>query len=237
MDHRALTQDREVIDEVWDLSDGEIHYLYWFIQGSIMVPDIRWRLRYAWGMCERHAWEALAVETAFRPTFLHGPAVLYQDLMERAQAAFKLVGPRKVLRLARALRPTGPCMMCEMGYGPGQLASASRDLIEEGRSLDHLRAISARTEAHWRRDVCGHCLRDGSTPRCRPHLRQEARHGALLDVARQRALVDDILKRLAIYSRSFVWGFHHTQTDDGRASLISAVGWCSGWRTLFRLLE
>ena len=47
------------------LSDGEIHYLYWFIQGSIMVPNIRRRLRRAWGFCERHAWGYILVEAAF----------------------------------------------------------------------------------------------------------------------------------------------------------------------------
>ena len=41
------------------LSVGEIHYLYWYIQGSIMFPEIRRDLRKAWGFCERHAWGPL----------------------------------------------------------------------------------------------------------------------------------------------------------------------------------
>lgn len=41
------------------LSGGEIHYLWWFIQGSIMNPDTRYKLRDSWGLCERHAWGAI----------------------------------------------------------------------------------------------------------------------------------------------------------------------------------
>jgi hypothetical protein len=52
----------------WPLTDGEIHYLYWFIQGGIMNVDTRWALRRAWGFCARHAWAALAVEMAFART-------------------------------------------------------------------------------------------------------------------------------------------------------------------------
>jgi hypothetical protein len=52
---------------VWPLPDGEIHYLWWFIQGSIMEPEMRGRLRRTWG--------ALAVEAAYRHGYLHGPAV------------------------------------------------------------------------------------------------------------------------------------------------------------------
>jgi len=48
--------------EGWRLSDGEVHYLWWYIQGSIMEPHVRWRLRHAWGMCGRHAWGALLAE-------------------------------------------------------------------------------------------------------------------------------------------------------------------------------
>lgn len=223
------------VDGTWEPSDAEIHFLYWFIQGSIMIPETRWRLRRAWGMCDRHAWGALAVEASYRPSFFHGPAILYGDLLERATAAFALAGPWKGVRLARALRPTAPCMMCEMGYGPGQPAGASRELIEGGRNWNHLRAFAARTEPWWGPTVCGRCLGNGSRPRCRPHLREDARHGAAVDVAWHRASVEDLLRRLRVYGRSFVWGHQHTQTDEGRASLLSAVGWCSGWRT-FRLL-
>lgn len=34
------------------------------------------------------------------------------------------------------------------------------------------------------------------------------------------------------YSQSFVWGYHGTETDEDRAALLSAVGWCRGWQGL-----
>jgi hypothetical protein len=98
-------------------SDGEAHFLWHFMQGSIMVPETRRRLRRAWGMCARHSFGAVAVEAAFRPRFLHGPALLYEDMMERAVTALKeRPGPFQAVRLARRLRAAGPCLMCELGY-------------------------------------------------------------------------------------------------------------------------
>ena len=84
-------------------SEGEVYYLWSFIQGSIMIPETRWQLRRAWGMCERHAFVAVAVECAHRRAFLHGPAILYRDLMERARAAFDVTGPLKGSQIARRL--------------------------------------------------------------------------------------------------------------------------------------
>ncbi len=224
-------------EDAWQPSDGEIHFLYWYMQGSIMVPETRWRLRRAWGMCERHAWGALAVETSYRPTFLHGPAVLYEDIVGRAARTFQGAGPLQALRVARRLRPTGPCMMCEMGYGPGMPAAAAQDIIERGRDFGQLRALAVRTEPHWCWAVCGVCSGDGVAPRCRRHLREAAKGRTLDDLPAQRRLVEAILNDLSIYSKSFVWGNHHLQSDAGRAALISAVGWCSGWRPLMALLE
>ena len=76
----SATIDSPAIGE-FKLSGGEIHYLYWHIQGSIMVPEIRHALRRARGFCERRAWAALHVETAFRSNFMHGPAILYEDIL------------------------------------------------------------------------------------------------------------------------------------------------------------
>lgn len=87
----------------WQLSDGELHYVWWFIQGSIMEADVRWRLRRAWGMCQRHAWGALAAEAAFRDNYFHGPAILYEDILERALRAFELAGPWPAARIGRRL--------------------------------------------------------------------------------------------------------------------------------------
>lgn len=216
----------------WPLSDGEIHYLWWFIQGSIMDPGTRWRLRRAWGLCERHAWGALAAEAAFRPNFLHGPAILYEDLLERALHAFELRGPWQTRRLAWGLRVTGPCLMCEMGLGPASRGTARAEIIERGRDSSAIRAFADRTREHWWKGVCGRCLGGGSAPRCRPHLLEAASRGSVIDLPEQRALVEHTLQRLAFYCRSFVWDHRNTETEEDRAALISAVGWCTGWRGL-----
>jgi hypothetical protein len=50
------------------------------------------------------------------------------------------------------------------------------------------------------------------------------------DLARHRILLKDVLEHLGLYRQSFVWGYHGTETDEDRAALISAVGWCSGWQ-------
>ncbi|OGO42193.1 MAG: hypothetical protein A2Z04_06485 [Chloroflexi bacterium RBG_16_57_9] len=97
-------------------SDGEIHFLWHFIQGSIMIPSTRWSLRRNWGMCDRHSFGFIAVEAAYRRGYLHGQAVLYKDLMERAAAAFKAPAPLQAVNVALKLRETEPCLMCKLGY-------------------------------------------------------------------------------------------------------------------------
>lgn len=215
----------------WQFSDGEIHFLYWFIQGGIMSPETRWRLRRAWGLCERHAWGAIAGEAAFRHCYLHGPAVLYEDLMERARAAFDTRGPWAVHRIARALRDRGPCLMCDCGLERRSRGAARAELIERGRDLREFRAFLTRTEPFWRGAVCGTCVGRSVAGRCRRHFRDDGTRG-LADVQAQRELIDTTLEHLRVYSQSFVWGYHGTESDEDRAALIVAVGWCSGWRGL-----
>ena len=212
------------------LSDGEVHYLWWFIQGSIMEPDIRWRLRRAWGMCGRHAWGALSAEAAFHYGYLHGSAVLYEDLVSRALRAFRLKGAWQAQRLARRLRATVPCLICEMGLSASSRGMARAELIEEGRDTNALRAFAEETRVYWRRTVCGRCADDGGDPRCRPHLLEEASGDSGARLAEHRALVKDIFEHLRVYRQSFVWEYHGTDAVEDRAALISAVGWCSGWR-------
>lgn len=48
----------------FELSPGEIHFLWWFIQGNIMNPSPQVRLRKNWGVCERRAWGWMAVNAA-----------------------------------------------------------------------------------------------------------------------------------------------------------------------------
>lgn len=220
------------------LSDGEIHFLWSFMDGSIMNPDTRWRLRHAWGMCPRHSAGWLSMEATFRAGYLIGPAVLYEDLMERATEAFKLRGPGKRVRLAHRLRERGPCLMCELGYGPRSTTLGAHPwVLTRAREGERLRRFVRDHEPWWRPAVCGRCAGDGAAARCRAHLRDDLLGDAEVDLPAQRALVDAIFERVARFSRSFRWELRGTDTAEDRAALISAVGWCGGWQPWLWLAE
>ncbi len=224
------------IAEPLELSPGEIHFLWWFIQGSIMNPDTRARMRKAWGFCERHAWGWMAVEAAFRSAYMHGPAVLYEDLMERAVMFFEVSGPMQHSRVRRSLRENGPCLMCEEGYGPDSKGIVKPALVTQGRDLRELRSMAQRTLPYWRKDVCGQCDGSGSSVRCRKHFLQEAHLGYASEVDSHKEFVTHIFGHLVKYARSYRWEFRGTRTEEDAASLISAVGWCSGWKLLLSIV-
>jgi len=202
-----------------------------------MVPHTRYRLRKAWGFCERHAWGAVLVEASFRHGYMHGPAILYEDLLEPAVRAVNFWGPLKSWRLLKSLRNKGPCMMCEMNLGPEKRGAATADLVERGRGPGELQAFAQSTEPYWRKAVCGRCLGNGSWPRCRRHLMEDASKGAIGSLLPHQDLLNYIFQQITLYSRSFRWEFRGTETEEGKAALISAVGWCSGWRPFLSILE
>lgn len=212
------------------LTDGEMHYVWWFIQGSIMEPDVRWRLRRGWGLCGRHAWGTIAAEAAFRHCYFHGPAILYQDLMERARRGLQPSGLGAFGRIARRLRPAGPCLMCEINLTTASAGAMRAEVIEQGRSPAMIREFAGLTRAYWEPTVCGICVGDDATARCRAHLVKAIHDRESVDWVTQRALVADILDRLEVYARSFSWEARNTDSARDRAALLSAVGWCSGWR-------
>ena len=223
--------------DVWPLSEGEIHYLWGFIQGSIMESDIRQRLRRAWGFCARHAWGALAVEAAFRHDYLHGPAVLYEDLIQRACRGFARVASGSSRRLARALRASARCSMCEDGYERQTRGAARDELIDQGRDAGPFLAFVSATRPYWRPIVCGRCLGTGSAVRCRTHLVEELSGDREVAGPVHRELVEYLHHHLIAYTRSFRWECRDTETDEDRAALVSAVGWCSGWTAWLPLLR
>jgi len=217
------------------LSDGEIHYLYWFIQGSIMVPDIRQRLRRAWGFCERHAWGYILVEAAFYRGFMHGASLLYEDLLSPALSVFNIRGPLKNWRLVRNLIPKGPCPMCEMGFGPHSKGIVRPELIERGRDVTELVALAQRTETYWVKTICGRCIGNGSDHRYRRHLIEDISNGSIEQLSNHKALIDYIYYHIRLYHRSFRLEFQGSQTEEDMAALIGAVGWCSGWKTFLSI--
>lgn len=219
------------------LSQGEVHFLWWFIQGSIMSPSTREQLWNGWGMCERHAWGFILVEAAFREGYMHGPAILYEDLMNRARAAFVIRGPMQAWRIMRTIRAKGPCLMCEMEYGPHSKGSIDAARVRKGRDPTELQAFTRKTKPYWHRALCGRCAGNNSAQRCRRHLIQEIARGMIRDLSPHAALVDDIAKHIKIYARSFCHGYHGTETDEDAAALMSAVGWCTGWKTFLSIMK
>jgi len=221
-------------------SDGEVHYVWSFLLwGSVMDPGIRRQLRQGWGLCERHAWTLLLVEIAFRPHFPHASTLVYQDLMERAWQAFRLAGPWKGERVRNALRERASCIMCSIGYGPeSHGAAVPAAVLERGRDVASLRTFAEATRPWWEPTVCGVCSGSGRPVRCRRHLRQDLSRST---AGRQTEDAVDLVWRVsghvARFARSFRWELRGTDTDEDRAALISAVGWCCGWRPLLSIVE
>ena len=221
----------------WSLSDGEIHFLWWFIQGSIMNPETRQHLRQAWGFCQRHACGFLAVECAFRHNWPHGSALLYEDLMGRASEAFRgHLRPAKLV--AYRLRDQRRCLMCELQIGPQSAGQVGGDILERGRDLGEIRSFAEQTRGYWEPCLCDRCLgRDGAGRRCRPHLLASLRHGEPVDMDGEAAFVRYLLDHVRRYARSFRWEDRGTDTIEDRAALIGGLGWCSGWGEWLRLVD
>lgn len=210
------------------LSTGEVHFFWWFIQGSIMDVGVRQQLVRGWGLCDRHTAGWLTVEAAFRNGFLHGPAVLYADLMQRALKACDAKRPR----LAARLRGPGLCHLCAMDLGPDSNSFCPAQRLQQGRDAAQFRKFMERTREHWAQTVCGACAGTRAKVRCRSHLCDELdqRNRAVWEINRE--LVRRIAERMARYERSFIWEHRGTDTAADRSALISAAGWCGGWRGL-----
>jgi hypothetical protein len=222
--------------ENFQLSEGEIHFLWWFIQGSIMSAGTRWQLRKAWGFCDRHAWGFIQIDAAFRRGWMHGPAILYLDLLEQTCAALNFKGPLQRFRTIRRLKDKAPCLMCEAGFGPDTIGKAQEEVIKRGRDFSELQKFARETQEYWRKAVCGLCVGSASRLRCRAHLIADLSLGSDIDLSRQYGLLADILYHVRLYANSFRMEFHGTETEEDKAALISAVGWCSGWKTFLSLI-
>jgi hypothetical protein len=217
-------------------SSGEIHYLWWYIQGSIMNPYVRLRLLKAWGFCERHAWIAMLVESSLRHCFLMGPAIVYKDIMSLAVKVVHSRWPMKNLQIMARLRERGVCLMCDMDLGPETKGFASEDLIVRGRDVKEICRFAEMTRSYWEKMVCGRCLGNDAWPRCRVHLIEDALKGRMADISRHRAMLCDLKKHITAYSSCFRWELRGTATVEDAASMISAVGWCSGWSPFLSLV-
>ena len=224
------------------LSDGEVHFLWWFIQGSIMNPETRQRLHRAWGLCSRHAAGLLMVEAAYRHGWLHACAILYLDLVERAVAALAAGGPLAGERIRGRLRARGPCLMCELQLEQAGGGAASADLLARGRDPSQLRHFAASCRPFWTQQICPRCQAGAPGPLCRPHFVAAQRTppwlvGSVDDLVRQeRSALGAIARHLIAYARSFRWEHRGPDGPEDRAALLAAVGWCSGWDGLLAAL-
>jgi hypothetical protein len=221
------------------VTDGEIHFLWWFIQGSIMTPETRAALLRGFGFCERHAWVHLSVEMSFRKQHFLGPVILYRELIEKSVQATK--GRRQLAFQSplRQLKAAGPCFLCTLDIKPAATGATPPARLARGRDSNGLRLFATNLTTLWRPTVCAIC--SGNTcetrgsPRCRPHLLADLTEREPIDLSWHQDTLNELSVRLARYERSFVAGADKPSEQE-RAALISAVGWCSGWRPLLALL-
>jgi hypothetical protein len=219
------------------ITDGEINFLWSFIQGSIKIPETRKALLRGFGFCDRHAWMHLSFEMSFRGQYLLGPVILYCALIEKAVQAIhapQRFGWRSPMR---RLQPAGPCFLCALDVNNLGAGTSSRTRLNRGRDSSALRAFATDLQSLWRPNVCAICAgeaRETHPRRCRPHLVTELKGQNAVDLSWQQNTLQQLSERLARYQKSFVAGADKPRDQD-RAALISAIGWCSGWRPLLAL--
>lgn len=176
------------------------------------------------------------VEASFRHGYMHGPAILYEDLLGLALTGLCLKGPLTNLRILRNLQEKDLCLMCDMGLGPETKGMAPADRIARGQDASELRRFAQQTEPFWKDTICGVCLGNESWQRCRRHLLEDASKGLIRDISRHHASMSGIFQNLVHFARSFRWECQGTETDEDKAALISAVGWCSGWQPFLSIM-
>jgi hypothetical protein len=220
------------------ITDGEVNFLWSFIQGSVMIPETWEALMRGFGLCERHAWVHLSVEMAFRKRHFLGPVILYRALIDKAAQAVH--APQGARLIVRQLRAGGPCRLCELNIRHAAAGACPRARLDRGRDNDGLRAFATGLERFWRPTVCGLCTDGTSTGngfgRCRRHLIEDLKAKETVDLTWHQKALQALSERLACYEKSFVAGAEKPR-DEHRAALISAVGWCSGWRPLLKLVD
>jgi hypothetical protein len=222
------------------ITNGEIHFLWWFIQGSIMTPETRNALLRGYGFCERHAWVHLSVEMAFRRQHFLGPVILYRALIERSVQALRARRRGRLASSLRQLKTTGPCFLCALNIDHAGSGAAPAWRLDRGRDSSGLCTFATSLAPFWRSAVCTSCADRGCDmvvpPRCRSHLLDDLRSRKPVDLAWQEAMLEEVSVRLARSEASFVAGAEEP-SDQDRAALVVAAGWCSGWRPLLSLLS
>jgi hypothetical protein len=79
--------------------------------------------------------------------------------------------------------------MCDMGLGPESRGMVRPDLVSRGQDATELLVFALTTRDHWQTKVCGRCLGNGSRPRCRRHLIEDASRGMVSGFSEHRDLL------------------------------------------------
>ena len=214
-----------------DMTDGEINFLWSFIQGSIVIPETWNALLRGYGFCERHAWIHLNVEMAFRDDYLLGPTILYGELIAQSVRA---VETRRRHSAVPHLRASGPCLLCAANVRNAPAGACPPARLARARDTSALRRFTLALQPFWQDLPCPCCASvavSAGSCRCRQHLLAAAKAGAPIDFSAQLTMLHKLSERLSRYENSFLAGGLKAGDRD-RAALLAAVGWCSGWRPL-----
>jgi len=220
---------RNRLDPSSYLSTAEVYFLWYFMQGSIMSPITRQKLRNSWGFCQRHMLGWLLIESAFFHNYLHGPSILLADLIDRASYCFKFNPIPSILAIR--LRTKEECMMCSLGYDINREGFITEEILAQSRDTSYLLKFAMETEKFWLKSLCNKCFpgRSNKNILCRPHLIDELLHGNYSAIDNQKAYIQYLNSQISFYSKSFQWERRHTETLECKASLISAACWLKGW--------
>ena len=183
----------------------------------------------------------IGVEMSFRDEYLLGPTILYAELIEKALCAVSRLESIGRHSFEYALRARSPCFLCAMNL---RNSWACRSSPHDRASIADVttarsRAFAGRLAPAWRSWLCPECAgreRAGAAPTlCRQHLIAAIRAHGPVDISTQRNLLQDLYDHVARYQDSFLVGGPEA-SDQDRAALIAAIGWCSGWRLLLSQL-
>lgn len=209
-----------------DLDAREVSQLSSFLDGAIMIPDVRRRLWRSWGLCPRHAWAYAIAECELRVRPF-STAILYEDLCRRASGVFAAPLRPGAWKLRR-LRAHAACFTCEYL----ELSHAARERKSRVERVNR-RAVIGRLVLRGWDDLsarsCPSCA-GGRGPVCRLHLLGGG-EAASEDLGDALAALSGRLERLV---RSMTWAGQEVGPA-AASSWVEALGWFSGWETPRRI--
>jgi hypothetical protein len=199
----------------------EVRQLWWFLDGAIMILDVRKHLRNSWGFCPRHTWLYGAVEIQLRGGDPFSTSILWEDLTRRAAQAVRNRTLPWNLSLSR-LKAGETCYTCDHLALGDREDSIFQEYHQRARRLDRARRRFEESREHWTARSCPLCL-GGDGLICRQHL--------LLGAEPTHRLADQLWQladRLDALRASLTWHGKPVGPQE-QASWIEALGWFAGW--------